>query len=278
MKRILKYILFSVLGILLVGGGLIAYSLHKFGLFKEPVFETEAPSLPENLTSPAMLIFSKTNSFRHIGTIDSSRMVLESMGKTKGWSVFSTENGAIFNDEDLKHFDVVVGNYNSGTILLEEQQEAFKRYIHKGGGFVGLHAAGGDRSYTWQWYVDSLIRAQFVDHPMFPQIQEAQIKIEDATHPAMRHLPKIWTRSDEWYNFAKSPRNKNVQVLATLDESTYEAKFSPMGEDHPIIWCHTIGKGRVFYSGLGHTASTLKEPEYIQMLWKAIEWTKRREM
>jgi type 1 glutamine amidotransferase len=45
-----------------------------------------------------------------------------------------------------------------------------------------------------------------------------------------------------------------------------------MGADHPIAWWHCVGKGRAFYSAMGHQATAYSEPEYRQMLQGAIAW------
>ena len=115
---------------------------------------------------------------------------------------------------------------------------------------------------------------------MGPQFQQATVRIEDSAHPATRALGTSWTRTDEWYSFASSPRAKGYHVLASLDESTYRpvmdirvlgAKDIRMG-DHPIIWTHCVGQGRVFYSALGHSASTYAEPKHLELLEGALAW------
>jgi len=45
-----------------------------------------------------------------------------------------------------------------------------------------------------------------------------------------------------------------------------------MGADHPVIWKHLVGKGRVFYSALGHSASAYQEPLHMKELEGAIAW------
>ena len=93
----------------------------------------------------------------------------------------------------------------------------------------------------------------------------------------MQKLPDPWIRTDEWYSFEKSPRGQpGFQILATLDERTYHPKMLwkdiSMGADHPIVWKHMLGKGRAFYSALGHAASTYDEPLHLTMLDGAIRW------
>ncbi|MEO0473477.1 MAG: ThuA domain-containing protein [Bacteroidota bacterium] len=270
--KIVKRILLVLLSIILLFVAYVAYELNRAEMFKDPEFETEAPALPDDLNRPAILIFSKTNGFRHVDVIGKSQHTLETLCQANGWSFFSTENGATFRPDYLAQFDAVVWNYTSGTTLLPDQQLAFEEYMRNGGGYVGIHAAGGDPSYEWDWYVDSLLRAQFVDHPMFPQLQKAVLRLEDRSHPSTSHLPDTWMMTDEWYNFAESPRSKGVNVLVNIDEESYKPQFSPMGADHPMIWHHRLGEGRVFYSALGHNPDILQFKGYRQMLSGAIAW------
>ena len=66
---------------------------------------------------------------------------------------------------------------------------------------------------------------------------------------------------------------KGVQVLASLDESTYDPKLDLlMNNDHPLIWTHKLGQGIVFYTALGHNGSAYQEPEYQQLLEKTMLW------
>jgi uncharacterized protein len=238
-------------------------------------YETVPPQLP-SLDDKAILIFSKTNGFRDEPAILASNAALVAIGQRRGWSTFVTENAAVFNTEQLKLFKAVVWNNTSGDLLTEDQRAAFKNYLEQGGGFVGIHGAGGDPSYKWSWYVQTLIGAQFIGHTMQPQFQQATVQIEDADDPIMQGLPAKWVRSDEWYSFAKSPRAPGVQVLATLDEKTYSARmFSKdvgMGADHPVIWKHCVVNGRAFYSALGHQAGAYEEPAHIGLLERAIAW------
>lgn len=138
-----------------------------------------------------------------------------------------------------------------------------------------LHGSAGDFIYFWNWYADTLIGARFMSHPMGPQFQDAKVVV-DKTHPLAKVLPDEWVMNDEWYSFKTNPRRAGAKVLATLDESTY----SPVGigkmdlrmGDHPIAWTNCIGKGRSFYSAIGHRPETYSEPHYVAMLEAAIDW------
>jgi type 1 glutamine amidotransferase len=99
----------------------------------------------------------------------------------------------------------------------------------------------------------------------------------------MAGLPTVWIREDEWYSFDRSVRGKpGFRVLATVDESTYKrggpgsAKLT-MGKDHPVVWARCLGKGRVLYSAMGHTAESFGEPAMRQLVTNAVTWAQHSE-
>lgn len=246
------------------------------------VYETTAPALPADLKRPAILVFSKTNAFRHEEAIPAANALLAQMAEDNDWGYFQTENGAAFNPEMLARFDAVVFSNTSGDVFTADQRAAFKAFLENGGGYVGIHAAGDNSHVAWDWYMTSVIGTTFTGHPMSPQFQQATVRVEDKAHPATAGLPAEWKRTDEWYSFDKSPRAKAFNILATLDETTYnpEGPFGQklrMGKDHPIIWWNCVGKGRVLYSALGHTAETFAEPLYRQWLLGSVNWVLRKE-
>jgi uncharacterized protein len=281
-KRVLLIILLLVVGFFAISVALNWDLIQRVFLGGVKVYETEAPAVPNDLKRPAVLVFSKTNGFRHEEAIPAANALFADMAKGQKWGHFQTENGATFSPEILARFDAVIFNNVSGDVFTPAQRQALKSYIEAGGSFVGIHGAGGDMSHDWHWYVDDLIGAQFIGHPMGPQFQKATVKVEDKTHPAMLGLSDSWSRTDEWYSFAKSARKPGVTVLATLDEATYSPKGPfgqelAMGKDHPIVWSHCTGKGRVLYSAMGHQASAYAEPDYRKLLTGATRWALKLE-
>ena len=240
--------------------------------FPDPSYDTVAPELPAFSGQTQVLVFSKTNGFRHLEGLPAGNALLEKLAKKNGWDVFLTENAAIHNAEDLAKFDLLVWANVSGDVLTTEQREAFKSYIETGGSVLALHATGGDPEYQWDWHPQEFIRAQFSGHPMFPQFRTATVTVEDRTHPSTRHLPEGWEMEEEWYSFETTPRAR-VQVLVSVDETQYDIPdYLAMGEDHPLIWHHSVGQGRVYYSALGHQAKAYDDPLYQTLLEEAMRW------
>ncbi len=210
------------------------------------------------------LVFSKTSGFRHASIADGVR-ALTDLAATHAFTATFTEDAAVFTDAELAGYDVVVFLNTTGDVLGSAQQAAFERFVQVGGGYVGVHAAA-DTEYGWAWY-GGLVGAYFASHP--PGTPTAEVRVLDATHPSTEHLPRRWTRTDEWYNFRTNPRGR-VHVLMTVGEDTYSG--GTMGADHPIAWCHAYDGGRAWYTGGGHTGASYDEPAFRAHLLSGLQW------
>ena len=120
-----------------------------------------------------MLVFSKTEGFRH-DSIPSGIAAIRQQGTTRGFSVEATEDSNAFTDDSLARFKAVVFLSTTGDVLNPQQQDAFERFIRRGGGFAGVHSAS-DTEYDWPFY-GGLVGAYFAGHP---DIQNATVQIED---------------------------------------------------------------------------------------------------
>lgn len=208
-----------------------------------------------------VLVFTKTEGYWH-RSIPTGVQTIEDLGEDNGFEVKSTEDADIFNDEDLQDFDLVIFLSTTGDVLDEKQQDAFRKYIEKGGSFFGIHAAA-DTEYDWPWY-GKLVGAYFQDHPA---VTRAKVLVQKPDHPAVAHLPKVWLRTDEWYNYKDI--NPDITVLLKLDESSYEGGKN--GKDHPIAWFRNLpGGGVSIYTGGGHTIESYIEPAFRRHLLESI--------
>lgn len=218
-----------------------------------------------------IMVFTKTAGYRH-DSIPAGIDAIVDLGRRHGFDVVPTDDAGQLNEATLARFDAVVFLNTTGDILNETQQAALQRYIEGGGGFVGLHAAA-DTEHDWPWF-GRLVGARFRAHPA---VQSAVVQVVDREHPSTAHLPARWQRVDEWYDYQAHPRDvvgPDVRILARLDESTYLG--GQMGEDHPIAWCHRVGRGRSWYTGGGHTIESYSEPGFLQHVLGGIRWAAGR--
>ncbi len=219
-------------------------------------------SIGQDSSTDSILVFTKTEGFRH-QSIPAGVETIQQLAAKHNVASVHTEDATYFHPDSLNHFDAIVFLSTTGNILNNQQQQAFKKFIQNGGGFMGIHAAA-DTEYEWPWY-GRMIGAYFKSHP---QIQQATITVTDKNHPSTAFLPDTWPRTDEWYNYKNiSP---DITVLMNLEESTYEGGTN--GEDHPIAWYREFEGGKVFYTGGGHTKESYSDTLFRRHLWGGLQY------
>jgi len=144
----------------------------------------------------------------------------------------------------LKNYDGVIFANTTGDLPLPDKQ-AFLDWIKSGKAFMGMHSATDTfRDHNPPDPYVEMIGAEFKTHG-------AQVGVEpinqDPKFPACRHLPPVWKVFDEIYQLKSFDRAK-MHGLLTLDKHPNDKTPG----DYPIAWCKQYGKGRVFYTSLGH--------------------------
>jgi len=244
-------------------------------------YDHDRPALPAQEKRPQVLVFEKINGFRDNPSVDSARARLIQIAKARGWQIVFTDRGGVMNPEDLARFDVVVWNNVSGDALTAGQRGAFRGYIEHGGGFAGIHGAGGDPKWFWDWYVDTLIGARFIGHPGKPQFQTATVRLADQRSGIGKGIAPQWKLLEEWYSFDRNPVDGGAVAVATIDEQDYQ-QIGYFGETlsmgyHPIAWRKFVGDGRAFYTAIGHRPENYDEPQAAALLANGIAWAMRQQ-
>jgi uncharacterized repeat protein (TIGR03806 family) len=220
-------------------------------------------------TCPKVLVFSKTSGFRH-DSIAAGIAMVKQIAADNGYTVTASEDSSLFTTANLANYSTIVFMNTTGDVFDGDQQVAFQAYVEGGGGFVGTHSAA-DTEHGWNWYKDTLLGGGEFDHHG-DGIPKAKVVIEKPTNALVNHIGTEWTLSDEWYFWKNNPRAfSSVEVLGTLDRSSYTSNY-PVA-DHPVIYTNKIGKGRIFYTAVGHVESNFADPNMVEMIRKAIEWT-----
>lgn len=213
-----------------------------------------------------ILVYSKTLGFRH-ANIPLGVAAIRQLGREHGFAVDATEDSAVFTTANLATYKAVVFLSVTGDVLNDAQQEVLKSYLVGGGGYVAIHGAlfgPGACEEKWDWYGEVCCVA-FKNHSA---VVPARVDIEDATNPSTVGLPAQWPRTDEWYNYNGNPRGC-ARVLVTIDETTYQG--GTLGADHPMTWCRQMGQGRVWYTAMGHTDESFREPLFLKHILGGIE-------
>jgi type 1 glutamine amidotransferase len=144
--------------------------------------------------------------------------------------------------ENLKNYDGVVFASTTGDLPIPDKQ-GFLDWIKAGHAFIGIHAAS-DTFHGWPGYID-MLGGEFQHHGK-------QVGVEclnqDPANPATALLPKTWTiQQEEIYQF-KNYDPAKVHDLLILDK---HPETGAPGH-YAVSWCKDYGKGRVFYTSLGH--------------------------
>jgi uncharacterized protein len=226
---------------------------------------------PATAAPKKVLVVTVTKGFRH-SSIATAEKVLAELGEKSG--VFTVDyarvepsapefkgadgkpdtnkvNAAIekvlaekMSPAALKNYDGIIFANTTGDLPLPDKQ-AFLDWIKSGKAFIGMHSATDTfRGHTPLDPYTEMIGAEFQHHD-----QQAEVDCinQDPKHPACTPLPASWHLKDEIYLMNGFERNK-VHGLLTLDKNP---KDKAPG-DFPIAWCKMYGKGRVFYTSLGH--------------------------
>src|SRR6266571_3586708 len=154
-------------------------------------------------------------------------------------------------------------------LTAQQKAELLSFVRDEGKGFVAAHTAT-TAFISWPEFAD-MIGGQYDDHPW--GVTTAPVITEDSEFPATRHFPPVFAFTDEFYQTRGFSRDKS-RVLLRLDMSKLPANPNVRitNGDFPLAWAKMYGKGRVFYSSLGHDAKTWDNPDVYRMYFEAIKW------
>jgi uncharacterized protein len=225
-----------------------------------------------------LLVLGEEKGYRH-ESVSHAMAVIERLGEDTGlWDTTIrtdteplTKKKLEFNAKNLNDFDAIF-MFTGGDPEMDAQQKAdFLSFIHDDGkGLIGVHAA----AITWvHWpeFVD-LLGGDFDEHPW--RTFNAPIVVEDPSFPGMAQFPHEFSLNDEIYQMKDFSREK-VRVLMRLDPCKLDLanpKVHRQDHDFAVTWVKTYGKGRVFYSTLGHPKENWDDPRIQKMYTEAIKW------
>jgi uncharacterized protein len=243
---------------------------------------SELPPVPhaKQIHLKHVLVIGETKGWEH-DSISAAMAAVYDMGKESGlWDTMLRTDTELLTKKDfggrnaknLNYFDVIVFASTTGELDMDDQQKKdMMSFIHDDGkGFVGIHAAL-DTNYKWPEYGE-MIGGWFDQHPWMTF--NAPIINEAPDFPAVRHFPKSFTKYDEIYQPKEWSRDK-VNVLLSLDATKLDynnPRVHRQDHDFAVAWSKSYGKGRVFYSTLGHTEESWDDPDIKKMYFEAIKW------
>ena len=237
--------------------------------------------------------------------------VMTEIGEKSGdfEAVCSQDSRKMITKENLETFDAVFF-YTTGSLPLSPTQKAdLLDFVRKGGGFGGTHSAS-DTFYDWPEY-GKLIGGYFDGHPWH---QKIKVVVEDKSHPATKHLGDSFEIDDEIYQFRTPYDRKRLHILLSMDRAVDRPRLSVEGKevkltvqggkptlvvdgaekpavgfsyegprgnrkdgDNALAWVQEYGKGRTFYTALGHRPEVWKDERFQKHLLGGLRFILRLE-
>lgn len=164
---------------------------------------------------------------------------------------------------NLKELDLIIQAWTMGEIT-NQQDRALRNAITSGVGLSGWHGGLAD-SFRNNTDYQFMVGGQWVAHP--GGVIDYRVNITNHEDPVTKGLTDFDMHSEQYYMHV----DPNVKVLAT---TTYTDKYASWigGCVMPVAWKKVYGKGRVFYSSLGHVASDFKVPQALEIQKRGIAW------
>lgn len=213
---------------------------------------------------------------------------LEILGRKSGafQAVVSDDPRLLLGDR-LPQFDVLVMNNiherdpflpDNFTRRTEEQKAAARKfdeavkqsildYVRGGKGIVGIHAATAALQ-NWPEYGE-MMGGYYGGHIY----QDVAIKLDAPKHPInVCFGGKPWSINDEIYIFREPYSRRKLQILLSLDLDRMVDPGKRSDKDYAVSWTRRYGKGRVFYTTLGHAAETYWNPLFLRHVLDGIQF------
>jgi len=183
-----------------------------------------------------------------------------------------TTGGPASGGPSLANVDAIFFLGHRDVPLDPQQRTELAAFVRdQGKGFVAAHSAI-TAFFSWPEFGE-MLGGRFDEHPW--GIADGTVVVDDPAFPAMRHFPPRVVVHDELYQLKDFSRAK-LHVLAHLDASKLDLSRPLVHRtdgDFPVAWAKMYGKGRVFYSILGHDADDWDKPLLQQMYLQAIRWS-----
>jgi type 1 glutamine amidotransferase len=246
--------------------------------------------------SKKVLFFIKSAGFPHSvvtrkGTKPSlAETVLRDIGAEHGFQVVASKDGGVFEPDQIGQWDAFVfettgdltteGGEEKSPPISADGEKAFYDAIRGGKGFIGMHCATdtfghhGKRKKGAEDPYIQMIGGEFITHG---DQQDVRIDIVDPDFPGLAtgfgKSGSSFMIKDEWYALKNMPEDLHVilvQVTEGMKGKMYERP------NFPITWARPYGKGRVFYTSMGHREEVWTNPSYQGLLLGALGWATGR--
>jgi uncharacterized protein len=251
--------------------------------------ETLDRALAADKGSPKkVLFFTKSSGFQHSviarkdGKPGLAEQILTAIGKEHGFEVVASKDGRLFDPDEIGQWDAfafeTTGDLTqAGTDkeppMSPDGKRAFLDAIRRGKGFLGMHCAT-DTFHGWGETLDpyiEMIGGEFIVHG---QQQKARIDVADPSFPGADRFGSSFEILDEWYALKNFQDDLHVILVQNTEdmEKTKGGDRAYNRPNFPETWARVHGKGRVFYTSMGHREDVWENPLYQGLLIGALNW------
>jgi uncharacterized protein len=234
-----------------------------------------------------VLFFSKSAGYehdvlyRHTAWPSFAETEMFKLGKENHIVFTFSKDGSILTPQNIAKYDVFIF-YSSGDLIEDQRngwgdnyemmtvpgRNALLQAIRNGKGFVGLHSAIDTFSEAARPDDDypALLGADYIGHN---ELQAGHLIQVDKNFPGMEGVPAEYQPFDQWYALKNFRPDLHVVMALNCSQMTGSLYDRP---NYPIAWARMEGKGRVFYTSMGHTRAVWEDPVFQQMILAAVRW------
>ena len=247
----------------------------------------------------SVLVFTKSSGFEHdvVKRINGKPSLVDdtitTLGDKHGFHVGVTKDGRIFDEKKFHDYSAVVF-YTTGDLttlgtdgkpaMSAEGKQNLLEAIHKGMGFVGIHAAADtfhpqpdpkDLSNRYVAHGEQqdpylkMLGAEFIIHGSDPRLQDANLIVNDPKFPGLEAVSSPFSLKEEWYSLKDF--QSDLHVILTLDTKGLHGACYERAP-YPVTWARMHGRGRVFYTAIGDRPENWTNEFFLNLLGGGIRW------
>ena len=228
---------------------------------------------------PRKLLVTDIQMYSGHGTIPHGNYLLEQMGQRTGAFTPTFSNDLeLLKYPRIKDFDAVFLNNICGMVYNDPEVRAgILRYVQEGGGMGGNHAVTFANN-NWPEFADMMGGWAGAHHT-----EKLVVKVDDPNSPLMKSFgPMSFEHTDEFYQFPMySPYSRQKQhVLMSIDveksdratNNRFCTECTRPDQDYGLAWIKEYGKGRTYFTPLGHTEIMYTDPRWTNHLLAAVQY------
>jgi len=250
-------------------------------------------------SNKSVLVFTKSSGFEHavVKKVDGKPSLVDDtineLGNKHGFSAEVTKDGRIFDSKEFHSYAGVVF-FTTGDLttmgtdgkppMSAKGKQALLDAVRDGMGFAGVHAASdtfhtlpdpADRSNRYIAHGDQedpylrMLGAEFITHGREPQLQDANLIVNDPKFPGLEGVTSPVSFNEEWYSMKDFM--PDLHVILALDTHGMKGECYQRAP-YPVTWARQHGKGRVFYTAMGHRPENWKNEFFLNLLAGGIRW------